>query len=230
MQRLLRLPLLLAGANWRERTIAALGALLGIGAAAALGQILTGSAAAGLLLAAPVGASAVLVFAVPSSPLAQPWPVIGGNAVSALVGVATAQLLGHGALAAGLAVGAAILAMSALRCLHPPGGGTVLLPVLGGPAVVSQGYGFALLPTLDATLLVIAGLLFHRLSGHSYPHRPLAMPATPRLLAEDIDAALAEAGESFDVGRADLEALLERAERHAALRHRPRRASDPAAS
>lgn len=211
-----RFALLLAGANWRERLIAGAGAVIGIGLCAATSTLLVPNH--GLLLAAPLGASAVLLFAVPSSPLAQPWPIVGGNIVSALVGVAVAHLLGNGALAVGVAVGAAILAMSALRCLHPPGGGTVLLPVLA-PAVLAQGYGFALLPVgLNAIALTAIGIAFHRVSGHSYPHRPMKIPDRPRLLMEDIDAALAESGETFDVSREDLEALLDRAERHAHAR------------
>lgn len=212
---------LLAGANWRERGIASIGALLGIGLAALLSTMVAGSPGTAALLAAPIGASAVLLFAVPTSPLAQPWPIIGGNIVSLLVGVGVAQLLGHGAFAAGMAVGLAILAMSALRCLHAPGGGTVLLPVLGGPAILAHGYAFALMPVgLNAVLLVIVGLIFHRFSGHSYPHRAAQLAGRPRLLAEDIDAALAETGEAFDVSVEDLQALLERAERHAILRRR----------
>lgn len=35
-----------------------------------------------------MGASAVLVFGVPGSPMAQPWPLVAGNTVSALVGIA----------------------------------------------------------------------------------------------------------------------------------------------
>jgi len=208
--------LLLAGANWRERLIAGIGALIGIGLCAAISTLLVPSH--GLLLAGPLGASAVLLFAVPSSPLAQPWPIVGGNVVSAVVGVVVAQLMGHGSLAVGVAVGAAILAMSVLRCLHPPGGGTVLLPVLA-PAVLAQGYGFALLPIgLNAVALAAIGIAFHRISGHSYPHRPMKIHDRPRLLMEDIDAALAESGETFDVSREDLEALLDRAEQHAAAR------------
>jgi len=211
-----RFALLLAGANWRERSIAGAGAVIGIGLCAAISTLLVPSH--GLLLAAPLGASAVLLFAVPSSPLAQPWPIIGGNMVSALVGVAVAHLLGNGALAVGVAVGATILAMSALRCLHPPGGGTVLLPVLA-PAVLAQGYGFALLPVgLNAVALTAIGIAFHRVSGHSYPHRPMKIADRPRLLMDDVDAALAESGETFDVSREDLEALLDRAERHAEAR------------
>ena len=211
-----RFALLLAGANWRERLIAGAGAVIGIGLCAAISTLAVPNH--GLLLAAPLGASAVLLFAVPSSPLAQPWPIVGGNVVSALVGVAVAHLLGSGALAVGVAVGAAILAMSVLRCLHPPGGGTVLLPLLA-PAVLAQGYGFALLPVgLNAVALAAIGIAFHRVSGHSYPHRPMKIADRPRLLMEDIDAALEESGETFDVSREDLEALLDRAERHAAAR------------
>ncbi|MCB1411347.1 MAG: HPP family protein, partial [Rhodobacteraceae bacterium] len=38
----------------------------------------------GLILIAPFGASAVLLFAVPNSPLAQPWSAVIGNGISAL--------------------------------------------------------------------------------------------------------------------------------------------------
>ena len=211
-----RFTLLLAGANWRERLIAGIGAVIGIGLCAAISTLAVPNH--GLLLAAPLGASAVLLFAVPSSPLAQPWPIVGGNMVSAIVGVVVAHLLGSGAIAVGVAVGSAILAMSVLRCLHPPGGGTVLLPLLA-PAVLAQGYGFALLPVgLNAVALTAIGIAFHRISGHSYPHRPMKIHDRPRLLMEDIDAALEESGETFDVSREDLEALLDRAERHAAAR------------
>ena len=213
---------LLAGANWRERAIAAGGALLGIALAALGSTLLSGSPATGLLLAAPIGASAVLVFAVPSSPMGQPWPVIGGNIVSAVVGIAAARGLGHGAVAAGVAVSGAILAMSVLRCLHPSGGGTALLGVVGGPAVLAHGYAFALVPVgLNAVLLVLAGILFHLVSGHSYPHRAAKVQA-PRITAEDIDAALDEAQESFDIAREDLQVLLDAAERHAEARRKRR--------
>ncbi len=66
---------------------------------------------------------------------------------------------------------------------------------------------------------MLIGLAFHRFSGHSYPHRPAATPGTePNFQPGDIDAALAELGEAFDVARADLDALLEAAERHALAR------------
>ncbi|MCW3836355.1 HPP family protein [Sphingomonas canadensis] len=214
---------LLAGANWRDRMVATFGALAGIALTALICTRFAGAgggAGQGApLLVASMGASAVLVFAVPSSPLGQPWPVIGGSTVSALAGELALHLLGGGWLAAGVAVGLAIAAMSVLRCLHPPGGGAALIPVLGGPAMLAHGYGFALYPVaINAVVLVALGWLFHRFSGHSYPHRAPAPPPGGPLKPEDIDAALAEAGEGFDISHEDLTALIAGAERHARTR------------
>ena len=54
---------------------------------------------------APMGASAVLLFGVPSSPLAQPWSIVGGNVLSALIGVTVGIAIPNLALACGVAVG-----------------------------------------------------------------------------------------------------------------------------
>lgn len=217
---------LLAGASLRDRLVASTGALVSIA--------LTGAISAALLhnrmivpwLVAPMGASAVLVFAVPASPLAQPWAVIGGNVLSALVGVAAARWIPVPFLAAGVAVGGAILLMSLSRCLHPPGGAAALTAVIGGPVIASAGYGFAFVPVgLNAALLTLLAFLFHRISGHSYPHR--AVPVAGHVLAEtsteafdprDIEQALADLGETFDVSREDLDLLFRQAELHAAAR------------
>lgn len=214
----------LAGASLRDRLVACVGALLGIALTGTIAYALPLAPDGLPLLIAPVGASAVLLFAVPASPLAQPWSIVGGNVVSALVGVTVAQLVPHPGVAAGLAVGAAILAMSLVRCLHPPGGAVALSAVIGGPAVVSSGYMFAFAPVgLNSALLVLLGWLFHRYSGHSYPHRavPAARTAPPPaadLIADDIDRALEDLGETFDISREDLDLLLRRAELHAARR------------
>ncbi|WP_442679821.1 HPP family protein [Sphingomonas sp. ASY06-1R] len=217
------LPLLaplLAGSTSRDRVIACLGALLAIGLTALMCHWLLPGA--NPYLAAPIGASAVLVFALPASPLSQPWPVIGGNVVSGLVGVLAAHLLPRPELAAAVAVGGAILAMSLLRCLHAAGGGTALVTALPAPAVAASGYGFALLPVaINAVLLVAIAMLFHRFSGHSYPHRPaarVAAPAPADFHRDDIDRALADMGDAFDISRDDLDLLLMRAEYHAATR------------
>jgi CBS domain-containing membrane protein len=218
---------ILAGATFRDRLLACIGAVAGIALTSLVTVAALGPAAVPLLVA-PIGASAVLVFAVPASPLAQPWPVVGGNILSALVGVAVARLVPVPHLAAGLAVGLAILAMSLARCLHPPGGAAALTAVIGGPAIAAAGWSFAIVPVgVNAALLAIAGILFHRVSGHAYPHRP----APPEPHPEDLDAALAAEGETFDIARDDLAALIARVEAArrarvaaaAALRHRRRK-------
>ena len=77
----------------RERLRAVGGAALGLLFTAMICQIVAGPPVGGNWLIAPLGASAVLVFALPASPLAQPWPVIGGNTIAALVGVACVRWL-----------------------------------------------------------------------------------------------------------------------------------------
>jgi CBS domain-containing membrane protein len=215
---------LLAGASLRDRVIASVGAVLGIGFVGLSCVALFPSSIPWIV--APMGASAVLLFAVPASPLAQPWSIAGGNFVSAVVGAVVAQLIPDPAIAAAVAVSLAILTMSLLRCLHPPGGAAALSAVLGGYALLSgHVVEFLFVVLVNSLLLVAIGWLFHRFSGHSYPHRakPVegkALPPAPAsgLLMDDIDKALDDLGETFDISREDLALLLERAEVHAAAR------------
>jgi len=194
--------------NQRERVRAAVGALLGIAFAAFLGHALAGSSQAWLV--APMGASAVLVFAVPSSPLAQPWAVIGGNTLSSLMGIACAAWIPDPTLAAGVAVAAAITAMFALRCLHPPGGASALLAVLSHQV----DPGFALFPVLlNSALLALAGIVYNSLTGRRYPHtQQLPAKAASRFTSADFDAALAHYNQVLDISPDDLEELLHEAE------------------
>ncbi|MGF7146703.1 CBS domain-containing membrane protein [Sphingomonas zeicaulis] len=215
---------LLAGGTLRDRLVACLGALVGVLLAALTYREISPFPTP--LLAAPIGASAVLVFAVPASPLAQPWSVVGGNTISLAVGIAVIALLPHQPLAAALAIALAILAMSLTGCLHPPGGAVALSTVLAAPALTAVGLAAFAAPILiNSVLLVALGWAFHRYSGHSYPHRPVPVkwretPPAPAagILMEDVDQALADLGETFDVAREDLVLLLAQAEAHAAAR------------
>ena len=197
------------------------GALLGLLLTAGLSMLMLGTATLPLALVAPMGASAVLLFCVPASPLAQPWPVIGGNTVAALVGVACAKAIGNPLLAAPLAGALAILVMFLLRCLHPPSGAVALTTVLGGPAVHAAGFGFAFLPVcLNSTLIVLVALVFNNLTGRRYPHPQgsalrsvqaagtAAPGARPGFTKEDLDAVLAHYGQVLDISRDDLEDIL----------------------
>lgn len=199
----------------------ALGGLIGIGLTALICHRLLGSDPALPWLIAPMGASTVLLFAVPASPFAQPWPVFGGHLVSAAIALLLRGSLGDPALAIALAVGLAIAAMSLLDCLHPPAGGTAVLMTLSSPAIDAAGWRFLAMPiALNLVLLLAAAVVFHRLTGHTYPHRAAPRlspgPATAPYEAADIEAVLDDWDEVVSIERDDLDALmravLERAE------------------
>ena len=215
----------------RDRLVGCVGVLVGIGMAGFLCSLIFGSSPQLPLLVAPIGASAVLLFAVPASPLAQPWPIIGGNVISAFTGLLIAGLIPDPTLAAGTTVALAIAVMSLARCLHPPGGAVALATVLGGPAVAKWGVLFPLIPVgLNSCILVALGLLFHRLTRKTYPHVAAPASATlrspsdplpwmrPGFAKEDIDAALEKLDETFDIDRGDLEQILREVELQTVIR------------
>lgn len=201
------------GVDWRERLRVVVGATLGILVTAFVCHSAGASASpAWPWLVAPLGASAVLVFGVPSSPLAQPWAVVGGNTLSALVGVLCVRWVGSPELAAALAVGGAIALMFALRCLHPPGGASALLVALSG---VSDP-AFALYPVfVNSVLLMLAGVAYNNATQRAYPHAPrpasadAAQDGDAEALDAALDAVLARYNQVLDVSRDDLKALLE---------------------
>lgn len=222
---------ILAGATLRERLIACLGALIGIALTGLVSGWIVGEGPHIPLIVAPMGATAVLLFAVPASPLAQPWPIIGGNTISALIGVTAAYFIPNPVLAIGVGVSLAIAAMSLTRCLHPPGGAAALTALIGGSAVTSSGFLFPFVPVcLNSIILVGLGIVFHRLSGRTYPHRPAAAPANlhgtadlpPPLRvgfnARDVDSALQSLNETLDIDRTDLDRLLREVESQAMTR------------
>lgn len=101
-----------------EAMRAGLGAFLAVAAAATVvGLVMRPDL--GLIMIAPFGASAVLLFAVPNSPLAQPWSAIMGNTVSAAAGVLAVRLIPDPTLGMAVAVGLAIILMLCARALHP---------------------------------------------------------------------------------------------------------------
>lgn len=119
-----------------------------------------------LLLIAPFGASAVLIYGAIKSPLAQPRNLLGGHIISALIGVSAFKLVGPCTwLAAALAVSVSIAAMHATKTLHPPGGATALIAVLGGQKIHNLGYFFAILPVgAGALIMLLIALLINNLS------------------------------------------------------------------
>jgi len=175
-----------------------------------------------LPLVAALGASSALVFGLPMSPLAQPWPVVGSYLVSGLCGVTAARWIPGLALAAGVGVGAAVLAMLALRCLHPPGGAVALFAVIGGEPVRALGFNYVLAPVLaNAVLLVLLALAVNNLlPGRHYPRRPVPPHVHTGFTEADLKAALEAYDHPLAASEEEFDAILELAERHA-RRRRP---------
>jgi CBS-domain-containing membrane protein len=124
------------------------------------------------LLIGSFGASAVLVYGAIKSPLAQPRNLIGGHVVSGITGVACYYLFGNTVwLAAAMAVSLAIVVMLATKTLHPPGGATALIAVIGGTKIHNLGFLYALIPagTGAVILLVIALLVNNLAKSRKYP-------------------------------------------------------------
>lgn len=124
-----------------------------------------------LVLSASMGASVVLLYVAPHSDMSQPWPLVGGHIVSALIGVSCASHINTLAIAAPLAAALSILAMSVLRCVHPPGGAAALIAVVGGKDVHTLGYQFVFYPVLvNALIMLLVTWLINNFVLHrTYP-------------------------------------------------------------
>lgn len=214
------------GGSGPESLRAGLGALLGLGAVVVVLWLLRVDLATGLYLIAPFGATSVLIFAVPASPLAQPWSAVVGNTVSALVAVALCRLLPGWGGVVPLAVGLAITAMILARALHPPGGAVAMTVALAPDA--AHGLWFALAPVaLGTVVLVGLAMLYAKATGRHYPFRQFddpnshgtADPAAPERLglsAAELTDILARYRQSLNLGVEDLARLIAAAEVQAA--------------
>ena len=155
--------------SWSERFRSVVGAFLGLMLVFAAAKLLGELGGIDEWLMASLGASALLVFALPGSPMAQPWAVIAGNTLSALLGISCAQVIEQPLLALPFAAALSILGMFVLRCLHFPAAAVALIAVLGQIA----NYRYAFFPVMvDSILLVIAGAIYSNLTGKRYPNRP----------------------------------------------------------
>ena len=123
------------------------------------------------MIVASMGASAIILFFIPGSPLAQPWPFVGGQLVSAVIGVACALNIPETSTAAATAVGGSVLIMLLMRCLHPPAAATSLTPIMAGKTITSLGYSFVLVPVAVNvfTLLLLAIVVNRWVMNRDYP-------------------------------------------------------------
>lgn len=122
--------------------------------------ILTGH----LLLIPPMAASMALVAGAPSLPLSQPRNVIGGQVISAIVGV-TVGLASHSLWAAAIAGGLALGAMLLTRTSHSPAAATAVI----GAMTVDGQLSFVACAGFAAIVLVLFGLSRSAFGRTTYP-------------------------------------------------------------
>ncbi len=147
------------------------GAFLGIAAVASIHYNLIAQTDLVMVIGS-FGASAVLIYGAIKSPLAQPRNLVGGHIISAVIGVACYKLFGGQMwLASALAVATAIAVMHATKTLHPPGGATALIAVIGSTKVHELGFFYAVVPVgVGVLIMLIVALLINNIpKNRSYP-------------------------------------------------------------
>lgn len=125
-----------------------------------------------ILVIGSFGASSVLAYGAIHSPFAQPRNLVGGHVVSAIAGVACYQLFyAIPWFAAATAVACAIVAMQVTRTVHPPGGATALIAVIGSEQIHRLGWWYVLIPAaLGSSILLVMALLVNNIpKNRQYP-------------------------------------------------------------
>ena len=181
------------------------------------------------MIVASMGASAIILFFIPGSPLAQPWPFVGGQLVSAVVGVTCALNISETSTAAATAVGGSVLMMLFMRCLHPPAAATSLTPIMAGTSITSLGYSFVLVPIAVnvATMLLLAIIINRWVMDRDYPsplpvkkkidqrHTVLEPSHQIGFSEQDLSLALKDSDVFIDMTHAELSHLLTQVEMNA---------------
>jgi CBS domain-containing membrane protein len=128
-----------------------------------------------LFLIGSFGTSAVLIYGAPLAEYSQPRNLIGGHMFSAIIGVSIYMLFGDQAIfVAPLAVSCATITMHFTRTLHPPGGATALIAIIGGDNIHSLGYMYVLFPVvLGSILMLFVALLVNNISNNPKRHYPV---------------------------------------------------------
>lgn len=162
-----------------------LGGFIGIFFISLISFHFTGASGAALIVPS-MGASAVLVFAVPHGKLSQPWSLFGGQISSAIIGVVCFLLIPNLFVAAGMAVGLAIGTMHLLRCIHPPGGATALVAVVGSTQIHALGFEYVITPVfLNTMIIFITAFIFNSFfPWRRYPTNMMRFSDTPTIETE----------------------------------------------
>jgi len=207
----------LAPADHTEKLISGIGGFIAIFAIYTISYWVLGDDA--FIIVASMGAATVLLFAVPHGPLSQPWPLFGGNLISAAIGVACMQWIPDTFVAAAAAVGLAVTAMYYLKCIHPPGGATALSAVVSGSAVHELGFAYVVTPVLLNVLIIFsAAFLFnYAFKWRRYPAAlakvealsPKPTEEKPMLSHEGIEYAFRKIDSFIDVSEEDINRVVQ---------------------
>jgi CBS domain-containing membrane protein len=202
----------------KEKLRASLGALIGILVVGLISKTTAGSNLNALWLIAPIGASSTLLFAVPSSPFAQPWSILGGNLLSSLTGITCAVLIPSPLLSGAVAVFISIYLMFTFKCVHPPSGAVALLCVIGGQQIKDLGYWFVVYPLgLNTVVLVLCAIIYNKVTNQYHPSKPAEKDffkadrsnhMDGKIQKSDLALALEENNELIDINLTDLERIF----------------------
>lgn len=156
--------------DYHEHIWTFIGSFVGIGLIGFLNREIL-SVSDNLFLVGSFGATSVLIYGVINSPLAQPRNLIGGHVLSAIIGVTVALLVKELWLAAALAVSASIVVMQITKTLHPPGGATALIAIIGSDKIKAMGYWYVLSPVFTGVMiLLVIALIFNNMTpNRRYP-------------------------------------------------------------
>ncbi len=209
----------------KDRFLCGIGALLGLLISSFVSWYALGDFNAWYI--APMGASSVLLFAVPASPLAQPWNMVVGNIIAGIIGVTCALFISNLTIAFSVAVALSIFFMMTTDSLHPPSGAVAITAVLGGTTVHELGYAFIFYPVLlNSVLLLIVAVIFNRLLGKQYPQivqlNTRSKDPTPTqkvtIQPQDIQDVLEHQTELLDISEYDLQKIILEAQEKANTR------------
>ncbi|SFV63945.1 Membrane protein, HPP family [hydrothermal vent metagenome] len=114
------------------------------------------------------GASAVLIYGAPQLDYSQPRNFIGGHIISTLVGVLIYKFLSFDLMIlSALAVSLSIVAMHLTQTMHPPGGATALISIIGSSQIHDLGFYLIFSPILSGSCLMLCiALLINNLSNN----------------------------------------------------------------
>ncbi|WP_430406650.1 HPP family protein [Fluviicola sp.] len=157
--------------DFKEHLWTFIGSFFGIGLIA-LTQSQSLDRMENIFLIGSFGASSVLIYGAIQSPLAQPRNLVGGHLISAFIGVCVYKLVPDPIwISAPLAVSLSIVVMQMTKTLHPPGGATALIAVIGTPKIKALGFMYVLSPVLTGVLilLVVAIIANNLTKNRKYP-------------------------------------------------------------